>query len=102
MRPGMRRAYIYRPSKTAMQSGRAKTDHWVLEFERDGSIFVEPLMGWIGSADTRNQVRLEFGSRDAAIAFAERRGLAYEIREPHRRRIRPKSYADNFAYDRVE
>ncbi|HSK30445.1 MAG TPA: ETC complex I subunit [Candidatus Limnocylindria bacterium] len=93
---------IYRPSKTAMQSGLRNTQRWVLEFDAGSEKFVEPLMGWTGSADTTSQLRLRFNSRDAAVAFAERHGLKYTIQEPKVRRIRPKSYAENFAYDRVE
>ncbi len=91
---------IYRPSKTAMQSGVRNTQRWVLEFDSVDNKFVEPLMGWTGSADTSGQLRLRFESRDAAVAFAERHGLSYRIREPKVRRVRPKSYAENFAYDR--
>ncbi len=98
----MTTVHIYRPGKTAMQSGRAKTQTWVLEFEPGAPKVVDPLMGWVGSADTRAQVRLRFESREAAIAYAQRNGLAYESHEPCGRRIRPKSYADNFAYDRME
>jgi hypothetical protein len=59
-------------------------------------------MGWTGSTDTTSQLRLNFDSREAAVAFAERHGLKYRIKEPKSRRIRPKSYAENFAYDRVQ
>jgi hypothetical protein len=93
---------IYRPSKTAMQSGLRNTQRWVLEFDAGSEKFVEPLMGWTGSADTTSQLRLCFDSRDAAVAFAERHGLRYRIQEPKFRRVRPKSYAENFAYNRVE
>lgn len=93
---------IYRPSKTAMQSGRGNTQRWILEFEPSAAKFVEPLMGWIGSSDTTNQLRLHFDTKDAAVTYAERNGLHYRIHEPKTRRIRPKSYAENFAFDRVE
>ncbi len=93
---------IYRPSKTAMQSGHRNTHRWILEFDTDSEKFVEPLMGWTGSTDTTSQLRLRFDSREAAVAFAERHGLKHRIREPKARRVRPKSYAENFAYDRVE
>ena len=93
---------IYRPTKTAMQSGVRNTRRWVLEFDTGSDKFVEPLMGWTGSADTTRQLRLRFDTRDAAVAFAERRGLKYRIQEPKFRRIRPKSYAENFTYHRVE
>ena len=95
-------ARIYQPTKTAMQSGQANTKNWVLEFEPEEKKLTEPLMGWIGSGDMRGQVTLRFASRDEAVAFAERHGIPYNVTEPKRRRIRPKSYADNFRYDRVE
>lgn len=94
-------ARIYRPSKTAMQSGRAKTQSWVLEFEPSAAKRADPLMGWAGSADTDGQVRLTFDTQDDAIGYAARHGLGYEIAPPKSARVRPKSYADNFKYDRV-
>jgi ETC complex I subunit conserved region len=75
------RAVIYRPAKSAMTSGRARTKQWILEFEPQSAPFVEPLMGWAGSADPLAHVRLCFPTREAAIAYAERQGLAYELRE---------------------
>ena len=93
-------ARIYKPSKTAMQQGRAETDRWVLEYE-PGARSVEPLMGWTSSADTRAQLRLHFDSKDAAIAYAKKHGLMYTVQEPHERSVRPKAYADNFAYTRL-
>ena len=87
---------IYRPAKSATQSGRAKTHRWVLEYEMSAPKVTDPLMGWIGSADTRRQVRLTFASREDAVAYAERNGLAFTVEAPHERRVRPKSYADNF------
>jgi hypothetical protein len=87
---------IYRPSRTAMQSGMRKTRDWVLEFEPQARRVADPLMGWIGSSDTRPQVQLRFDNRDEAIAYASRNGLSYRVIEPHQRQIRPKSYAENF------
>ncbi len=87
---------IYRPAKTATQSGRAKTRRWVLEYTPRGRRQVDSLMGWTGSDDTTQQVRLGFASKDEAVAYAKRRGLDYVVEEPQTRRIRPKSYADNF------
>lgn len=92
---------IYRPSKTATQSGLRNSQRWVLEFDTGASKFVEPLMGWTGSDDTTSQLRLRFDSREEAVAFAERHGLSYRIQEPKVRRVRPKSYAENFAHNRV-
>lgn len=87
---------IYRPTKTAMQSGRAKTDHWVLEFETGEARETDALMGWTGSRDTRRQLQLRFESKDDAIAYARRHGFNYSIDEPEERVFRPKSYAENF------
>lgn len=95
------RVRIYQPAKTAMQSGRGNMRRWVLEFEPAVRREADPLMGWTSSADTRRQLRIYFDSRDEAVAHAERNGLAYTVDESHDRKIRPKSYADNFRYDRV-
>jgi len=99
----MQEVRIYRPAKTAMQSGRAKTKQWLLEFEPGAREEADPLMGWAGSADTRNQVRMFFATKDEAIAFAERAGYAYVVTDDAPpRRPKPKSYSDNFRFDRVE
>lgn len=87
---------IFQPSKTAMQSGRRKTRQWMVQFERDEPQVPDPLMGWMGSRDTRAQLRLLFDSREEAIAFAERNGLSYSVQEPHAAALKPKSYAENF------
>jgi len=91
---------IYQPSKTAMQSGRGKTHNWVLEYEIETPRRPEPLMGWIASGDTLNQVRLRFPTKEEAVAFAERKGWSYDVAEARERRVQPKSYADNFRSDR--
>jgi len=96
------RARIYRQPKTAMQSGMAGTDGWVLDFEPSQARRADPLMGWSGSADTQTQVRLRFDSREEAVAYAERNGLPHDIELPYIRRTRPKAYADNFRFGRVE
>jgi hypothetical protein len=87
---------IYRPAKTATQSGRAKTRRWVLEYAPRGKREVDDLMGWTSSNDTTAQVRLSFATEAEAIAYAKRRDLNYVVDEPRSRRVRPKSYADNF------
>ncbi len=92
----MTEARIYRPAKTAMQSGQANTRKWVLEFEPAAAKIIDHLMGWTGSADTREQVHMTFDSKDEAVAFAKKNGLAFRVEEPKTRRIRPKNYADNF------
>ena len=96
----MAQARIYRPAKTAMQSGRAKTRKWVLDYEQATRRQPDPLMGWTSARDTLNQVSLRFDTLDEAIAFAKREGLDYTVIEPHQRVFKPKSYADNFRYDR--
>ncbi len=95
-------ARIYVPTRSVMQSGMARTHEWVLEFAPGTGKFIDPLMGWTGSTDTSGQVRLGFESREAAIAFAERHGLAYKVIEPTPRRhiLRQNGYGDNFAYRR--
>ncbi len=96
------RARIYQPPKTAMQSGYAGTHSWVLEFEPSEPRRPDPLMGWSGSADTQAQVRLHFPTREEAVAYAEHRQLPYDIELPRQRRIKPKAYADNFRYGRLD
>ena len=99
----MPEARIYRPARTAMQSGRAKTHEWVLEFAPAEREDPDPLMGWNGSHDTRNQVRLSFPTKEEAIAFAQREGYAYTVADDRPQKApRPKSYADNFRFDRVQ
>ena len=87
---------IYQPAKNAMQSGRARTRHWIVEFEPTAAQHPDPLMGWCGGGETRRQVRLNFETRDDAVAFVEKHGLSYQVEEPRQRHVRPKSYADNF------
>jgi NADH dehydrogenase ubiquinone Fe-S protein 4 len=94
-------ARIFRPAKTAMQSGRAQTRRWVLEYEPATRRVPEALMGWSSAADTLNQVRLRFDTLDEAKAFAAKLGLDYTVIEPHERSPKQKSYADNFRYDRI-
>ncbi len=97
----MATARIHRPPKNAMQSGRANTKRWVLDYEQVTRRDPDPLMGWATAHDTLNQVRLRFATLEEAKAYAEKRGLDYVVIEPQERTIRPKSYADNFRYDRV-
>jgi hypothetical protein len=92
---------IYRPSKTAMQQGRAEERLWLLEFEPSEQREADPLMGWTGSGDTNRQLRLYFESEGEAIAYARKNGYAYRIIEPNERVVRPKAYSDNFRYDRI-
>jgi hypothetical protein len=92
---------IYQPAKSAMQSGRGNSRRWVLEFEPDQPQHTDPLMGWAGKGDTTNQVRITFPSKQEAIAHAKRNGWTVRVQEPVARRPRPKSYAENFAYNKV-
>ena len=96
------RARIYKPAKTAMQSGTAKTKAWVLEFAPASKREVDPLMGWTSSSDTQAQVKLSFESKDAAVDYAKEHGLDVTVQEPKERRvnIRPGGYGDNFATNR--
>ena len=92
---------IYRPSRTATQSGRAGTARWIGEYEPAARREADPLMGWTSSGDTNRQLRLSFETEAEAIAFAKKEGLPYRLVEPQERRVRPKAYADNFRYDRI-
>lgn len=94
-------ARIYKPAKTAMQSGLARTQEWVLEHEPVAAREIDPLMGWTSSRDTRAQVRLAFATKEEAVAYAERNGLAYTVVEPETRKAVRKSYADNFKFGRI-
>ncbi len=83
-----------------MQSGTAKTKDWVLDYEPEEPRQVEPLMGWTSSGDMRQQLRLRFETKEEAVAYCERHGIAYVVREPNEPARRRIAYADNFAYDR--
>ncbi len=93
-------AKIYRPAKTAMQSGKAKTHRWVLEFDQESPRTIEPIMGYTSSGDMKQQVRLSFDTREEAIGYAERNRIAYRVIEPHDPKRRRVAYADNFRFDR--
>jgi hypothetical protein len=94
-------ARIYQPAKTAMQSGDAKTRHWVLEFEPDSPRETDPLMGWTSSGDMKQQIVLSFPSKDEAIAYAHRNGIPYRLVDAHPRARSKKAYADNFKFGRI-
>jgi hypothetical protein len=95
-------ARIFRPTKTAMQSGRAKANVWMLEFETDAARSSDPLMGWTSSADTQGQVRLSFDTRDEAILYAQKHGLAFQVIDRKDPKRIPRAYADNFTFYRRE
>ena len=91
----MKKAKIYKPSKTAMQSGRGKLKKWVLEFEtKDPSI--NPLMGWESSTDTLEEVKLKFPTKEQAIEYAEKNNISYKVIKPKKKEFVIKSYAENF------
>ena len=91
----MKKAKIYIPNKSPMQSGLGKTDKWILEFEvKDPT--KNPLMGWESSSDTLSELKLEFSSKELAINYAKKMKIEYEIIEPKKRKVVKKSYADNF------
>src|SRR5579883_1811880 len=93
-------ARIYKPARTAMQSGNAKTKEWVLDYELEQPRLVEPLMGWTSSGDTKQQVRLRFETKEEAIAYCERNSIAYQVFEAGPVKRARISYADNFSYGR--
>ncbi|KPP87412.1 MAG: ETC complex I subunit conserved region [Rhodobacteraceae bacterium HLUCCO07] len=95
-------ARIYQPSRNAMTSGTAKTKHWVLEFAPAEARDIDPLMGWTSSGDTQSQVRMKFPTKEAALAYAESKGIDAVVLRPHKRKpnIRPGGYGDNFATSR--
>jgi hypothetical protein len=97
-----KRVRIYSLPRNAMQSGAARAGQWVLEFEQASPRRPDPLMGWIGSDDTQAQVRLNFASREEALAYAEAQGLEAEVELPRPHRVPPKAYADNFRFGRRE
>ena len=91
----MKKAKIYNPAKTAMQSGTAKTKHWILEFNKE-NFEKDYLMGWNASRDTQKQVKLKFHSKEDAIKYANKQNIEFDLLEPKKRKLIIKSYADNF------
>ncbi|MEG3087811.1 ETC complex I subunit [Sphingomonas sp. PB4P5] len=89
-------ARIFQRPKNSTQSGRARTDAWILEFEPGEAKRPDPLTGWAGSGDTRDQVKLGFPTAEAAIAYAEREGLAFTVIAAPERKLKLQAYADNF------
>ena len=91
----MKKAKIYKPAKTAMQSGNRNTKNWLLEFDTLNT-GINPLMGWETSNDTMSEVKLEFSTKEQAINFAKKNNIIYYIVEPQEEKIIKKSYSDNF------
>ena len=94
-------ARIYKPTKTAMQSGKAKTQDWVLVFDPIEAKRQDPLMGWAGWGNTQEQVTLHFPTCEAAVAYCQKHEIAHVVEQPQSPTLKIKSYADNFKYDRV-
>lgn len=95
-------ARIFRPAKTAMQSGKARTRRWILEFEPRSARLPDPLMGWTQTTDTDGQIRLSFDTREDAVAYAQRRNIPFEVLpDPEHKKI-IRAYADNFAFNRKQ
>lgn len=95
-------ARIYRPAKTAMQSGKAKTHDWRLEFEPASARTQDPLTGWTSTTDMNGQVRLSFETKEEAVEYAERHGIAFRLHEQQDAPLILKAYADNFATNRKQ
>ena len=91
----MKKARIYKPAKTAMQSAKRNTKKWLLEFDTLNT-GIYPLMGWESSKDTMSEVKLEFSSKDQAVSYAKKNNINYYVVEPQKRKIIKKSYSDNF------
>lgn len=95
-------ARIYRPAKTAMQSGKGKSRDWRLEFEPASARTQDPLTGWTSSTDMNGQVRLSFETAEEAVAYAERHGIPFRLQQPNDPPVILKAYADNFAPGRKQ
>jgi hypothetical protein len=95
-------ARIYKPTRTAMQSGKAKTRDWVLEYEPASARTPDRLMGWTSSSDMNGQIRLAFETKEEAIAYAQKHGVPFQLFEPKEPRRIIKAYADNFTVERKE
>ncbi len=93
-------AKIYRPAKTAMQSGKSNSQEWVLSHDPQSPRNVEPLMGYTSSSDMLSQITLKFATKELAIDYAERNEIEYYVSKPHETKRRQVSYSDNFSHDR--
>ena len=91
----MNKAKIYKPAKTAMQSGKRNSKNWLLKFDTSNS-GINPLMGWVSSNDTMSEVKLKFFTKQQAIDYAKKNNIDFYIKEPQKKKIIKKSYADNF------
>ena len=93
-------ARIYQPSKTAMQSGKAKTKRWILVYEPEESRTIDPLMGYVSSSDMNGQIQLYFDSKEDAVSYARRNAIPFQVQNTNERKIFGASYSDNFKFDR--
>lgn len=98
----MNQARIFKPARAATQSGTARTKQWMLVFETNEKRKIEPLMGWTSSGDTLQQVKLSFDTKEEAIVYAEKHGIAYQIDEPKPIQRRIMAYSDNFKFNRKD
>lgn len=98
----MAKAMIFRPEKTAMQSGQAKSKKWVLRFKPEKPYFVDNLMGWVGMTDMPQEVQITFPTKEAAIEYATRQAIPFDVIEPQIRAVRRRAYADNFKFNRPQ
>ncbi len=92
----MAKARIFKPAKNAMQSGTANVNHWRLEWEPETRKTTDKLIGWNGSTDMKQEVKLKFDTLEEAVKYAESNGIEYEVFEEHKSKFKPKSYAENF------
>jgi len=94
-------ARIFKPARTAMQSGTAKNERWMLVYEPEAPLTIEPLMGYTSSSDMKQQIRLFFESQEEAVAYARRHGIPHRVEKAQERKVRGSAYADNFKFNRV-
>jgi hypothetical protein len=95
-------AKIYRPAKTAMQSGKAKTHLWVLEFDQEQPRRIDPILGYTSSGDMKQQLKLTFENQEQAEAYAKREGIEYRVIQPKDANRQVVSYTDNFRFSRTQ
>lgn len=93
-------ARIYSPAKNAMQSGQHNTGLWLLQYEPEKAMMIEPLMGYTSTVDMNAQIKMKFDTKEDAIAFATKNGIPYKVEEPHTPKRSNVSYSDNFRFDR--
>ena len=93
---------IYKPAKTAMQSGLGKTNKWLAEYISHEDTLKDNLMGWNSSSDTKSQIKVFFDKKQQAIEWAKNNNYQYYVVEPKVRKVKIKSYASNFDMSRKE